>query len=71
MPLHTNLFIESNPAPTKYALSLPGANATPMPLFLTVLAIRSPVIARLRDDLMGPVVSLLLERLSLRCMFPS
>ena len=24
MPLHTNLFIESNPAPVKYALSLLG-----------------------------------------------
>jgi 4-hydroxy-tetrahydrodipicolinate synthase len=24
MPLHTNLFIESNPAPIKYALSLLG-----------------------------------------------
>ena len=34
VPLHTNLFIESNPAPTKYALSLPGANATPNAPFL-------------------------------------
>jgi len=24
MPLHTNLFIESNPSPVKYALSLLG-----------------------------------------------
>jgi 4-hydroxy-tetrahydrodipicolinate synthase len=24
MPLHTNLFIESNPAPVKYAMSLLG-----------------------------------------------
>jgi 4-hydroxy-tetrahydrodipicolinate synthase len=24
MPLHTNLFMESNPAPVKYALSLLG-----------------------------------------------
>ena len=41
----------------------------PMPLFLTVLAIITGH-CKASDGLMGPVVSLLLERLSLRCMFP-
>src|SRR5690348_920695 len=46
MPLHTNLFIETNPAPAKYALSLLGKCAETVRLPMVPLAKKSKVAVR-------------------------
>jgi 4-hydroxy-tetrahydrodipicolinate synthase len=46
MPLHTNLFIETNPAPAKYALSLLGKCAETVRLPMVPLAEKSKAMVR-------------------------
>ena len=44
MPLHTALFIETNPAPAKYALSVLGKCAETVRLPLVMLAEKSKAV---------------------------
>jgi 4-hydroxy-tetrahydrodipicolinate synthase len=46
MPLHTNLFIETNPAPAKYALSMLGKCAETVRLPMVVLSEKSKTAVR-------------------------
>src|ERR1700757_2326910 len=46
MPLHTNLFVETNPVPTKYALSTLGKCAETVRLPMVTLAEKSKVVVR-------------------------
>jgi 4-hydroxy-tetrahydrodipicolinate synthase len=46
MPLHTNLFVETNPVPTKYALSILGKCAETVRLPMVTLAEKSKVVVR-------------------------
>jgi 4-hydroxy-tetrahydrodipicolinate synthase len=49
MPLHVNLFVESNPAPVKYALSLLGR--IDETLRLPMVPVTEPTRALVRDAL--------------------
>jgi 4-hydroxy-tetrahydrodipicolinate synthase len=46
MPLHSNLFIETNPAPAKYALSLLGKCRDTVRLPMVTLADKSKAAVR-------------------------
>src|SRR6266487_1598507 len=62
MPLHTNLFIESNPSPVKYALSLLGKMEETLRLPMvpvsepTRVAVRSAMVSSLVGDIIMPII---------------